>query len=70
MPAELNCYFYSSLTTNLPKSTTLQGMARMVEALTWTTSTRTLMTLVLAVTKRGTRVREVMETMKNKNIGK
>ena len=70
MPAELNCYFYSSLTTNLPKSTTLQGMARMVEALTWTTSTRTLMTLVLVVTKRGTRVREVMETMKNKNIGK
>ena len=43
-------------------------MARMVEALTWTTSTRTLMTLVLAVTKRGTRVREVMRTMKNKNI--
>ena len=23
MPAELNCYFYSSLTTNLPKSNTL-----------------------------------------------
>ena len=36
--------------------------------MTWTTSTRTLMTLVLVVTKRGMRVKEVMGTMKNKNI--